>query len=284
MLKRDGYPTGVPCWIDSGRRDAQPALDFYGGLFGWKFENRAPEGADPYYVAQLGGGDVAAIGQQPWQEHDPVWNTYVWVEDADAAAARAVAAGGKVEMPPFDVGEAGRMAVVADPTGASFCLWQASEHRGSQKVNEPGTWNFSDLYTRDPEAAMRFYGSLFGWTLGELQDEGYAMIYRPGYGEHLAERDPEIYDRLDGFGTDRSFADVVASLTVMSDEQYPPEAPAHWGITFAVEDADAIAARAKELGGTVNVEPFDTEWTRTTVIADPEGCAFTASQLTPPEQ
>ena len=282
MLERDGYPAGVPCWIDSGRVKAQPALDFYGGLLGWEFENRAPEGADPYYVATLGGRDVAAIGQQPWQEHRPVWNTYVWVEDADAAAAKAVKAGGEVQMAPFDVGAAGRMAVIADPTGASFCVWQPNEHRGAQAVNEPGSWNFSDLHTRDPERAMRFYGAMFDWRAGELAEEGYAMIYRPGYGEHLAERDPDLYSRLDGFGTDRSFADVVASLAVMSDEQFPPEAPSHWGITLAVADADATAARAKELGGTVTVEPFDTEWTRTAIIADPEGCVFTASQFTPP--
>jgi uncharacterized protein len=284
MLDRDSYPEGVPCWVDSGRVDAKSALDFYGGLFGWEFENRSSEGQEPYYVGLLGGRDVAAIGQQPEQEHRPVWNTYVLVDDADAVAAKAVAAGGAVQLPPFDIGEAGRMAVLADTTGAAFCVWQANTFNGARAVNEPNTWNFSDLFTREPDKAMRFYNDLFDWTASELEEEGYAMIYRPGYGEFLAQSDPELYERLEGFGADRAFADVVASLNVMKDGQFPPEAPSHWGITFAVEDADATAAKAKELGGTVTIDPFDTQWTRTTIVADPDGCVFTASQFTPPGQ
>ena len=246
---RDGYPAGVPCWIDSGRVDSTAARDFYGGLFGWEFENMSPAGQPAYYVGRIGGRDVGAIGEQEQQLDPPVWNTYVWVEDADEAAALAVKAGGSVQLPPMDAGPAGRFAGLADAEGASFCVWQANEHRGAQAVNEPGTWNFSDLYTRDPGKAMRFYGRMFGWTAGEAEAEGYSMIYRPGYGEHLAERDPELYERLDGFGAERSFADVVASMVHMSNGQFPPGTPAHWGITFAVEDADATAARATSSAG-----------------------------------
>jgi uncharacterized protein len=108
------------------------------------------------------------------------------------------------------------------------------------------------------------------------------MIYRPGYGDHLAERDPGVYERLDGFGADRSFADVVAYLVPMTNGQFPPDTPSHWGITFSVEDADAAAERATALGGKVVVAPFDTDWTRTTILADPDGCVFTASKFTPP--
>ena len=282
VILRESYPEGVPCWVDSGRVDSTAARDFYGGLFGWEFENISPPDAAAYFVGRIDGKDVGAIGEQEQQLDPPVWNTYVWVEDADEAAAKAVKAGGSVQLAPMDAGPAGRFAGLADAEGASFCVWQANQHRGSQLVNVPGTWNFSDLYTRDREKAMEFYGRMFGWTADEVGDEGYAMIYRPGYGDHLAKSDPGLYERLEGFGAERSFADVVASLNRMADGQFPPETPAHWGITFAVADADASAERAKELGGKVVVEPFDTEWTRTAVLADPDGCVFTASQFTPP--
>jgi len=284
MPERDRYPAGVPCWVDSGRADAKPALDFYAGLFGWEFENRAPEGVSPYHVARLDGRDVAGIGEQEQQLDPPVWNTYVLVEDADATAAKAVRAGGKVELPPIDAGAAGRFAGLADPTGASFCIWQANELRGAQAVNEPNSWNFSDLNTRDTGRAMAFYGQLFGWKAGEIEDEGYAMIYLPGYGDHLAESDPEIYERLEGLGAERSFADVVASLSAMTDDRFPPGTPSHWGITFAVADADASVAKVEELGGRVLVPVFDTEWTRTAVVADPDGAVLTLGQFTPPER
>ena len=276
VIVRESYPEGVPCWIDSGRVDSTAAREFYGGLFGWEFENISPPDAAAYFIARIDGKDVAAIGEQEQQFDPPVWNTYVLVEDADEAAAKAVKAGGSVQLPPMDAGPAGRFAGLADAEGASFCVWQANEFRGGQLVNQPGTWNFSDLYTRDVEKATEFYGRMFGWTIGEFAPEGYGMIYRPGYGEHLAKGDPEIYERLDSFGAERSFADVVASITKLTD------GPARWGITFAIEDADASAARASELGGKVLTPPFDTEWTRTTIIADPEGCVFTASQFTPP--
>jgi uncharacterized protein len=284
MLDRDRYPTGVPCWIDSGRTDAKAATDFYGGLFGWEFENRSPEGQNPYYVGMIDGRDVAAIGQQDEQLDPPIWNTYVLVDDADAAASKAVAAGGGVAMAPFDIGTAGRMAVLTDPTGAAFCVWQGNEFHGARAVNEPNTWNFSDLHTRDPEEAMAFYGKLFGWKADDPEAEGYGMIYKAGYGDHLAKSDPEIYERLEGFGAERSFADVVASISSITDNgQYPPGTPSYWGITFSVADADASAAKVEELGGKVVVPVFDTEWTRTAVAADPDGAMFTLGQFTPPE-
>ena len=93
------------------------------------------------------------------------WNTYIAVESADDAAAKAFAAGGKVVMGPFDVGDAGRMAVLADREGAVFCVWEAGATAGAQLVNEPNSWSFNDLASRDPESAIGFYGELFGWEI-----------------------------------------------------------------------------------------------------------------------
>src|SRR5437899_10046294 len=122
MPERDGYMPGVPCWIDTSQPDPEAAVDFYSGLFGWDFEDvMPPDAPGKYFIARLRGGDVAAVGSQ--QEGTPpqaVWNTYIWVESADAAASKVLDAGGRVVVEPFDVPQAGRMAVVSDPEGAVF--------------------------------------------------------------------------------------------------------------------------------------------------------------------
>ncbi len=171
MPERDGYIPGVPCWIDTSQPDPEAALPFYRGLFGWEFEDVMPGGSDgAYLIGRIRGGDVAAVSSIP--EGAPpmaMWNTYVWVDNADETAARARAAGGAVIMEPFDVLDAGRMAVLADPEGAVFCAWQAKNHKGAQVVNEHGSLNFNGLATRDPEAAKAFYGAVFGWQTLAMQ-------------------------------------------------------------------------------------------------------------------
>ena len=151
MPERDGYIPGVPCWVDTSQPDPEAAVDFYSGLFGWEFEDVMPPGSEgKYFIARLRGGDVAAVGSIP--EAAPpmaMWNTYVWVESADETASKVRDAGGSVVMEPFDVMDAGRMAVFADPEGAAFCVWQAKEHKGAQVVNEHGSLNFNGLNTRD---------------------------------------------------------------------------------------------------------------------------------------
>ena len=201
MMERDGYPPGVPCWIDTTQPDPESAVDFYKGLFGWEFEDVLPPGSPgKYFVARLHGGDVGAVGSRP--EGAPpmaVWNTYVWVESADETASRVIDAGGTVLTDPFDIINLGRMAAFADPSGAAFCVWQAKEHRGARIVNEPGSLNFNDLNTRDPEGAKSFYGSVFGWeTLG--LNGGFEMWTLPGYGDHLEQADPGLRERESSAG------------------------------------------------------------------------------------
>jgi predicted enzyme related to lactoylglutathione lyase len=280
MLERDGYLPGVPCWIDTSQPDPDAAVAFYGGLFGWDFEDAMPpDSPGKYFIARLRGGDVAAVGSQP--EGGPpiaVWNTYVWVESADEAASKVQDAGGRVVTDPFDVIDAGRMAVFTDPEGAAFCVWEAKAHKGAQIVNEPGSLNFNGLNTRSVERAKSFYGSVFGWeTLGL---GGGADAWRlPGYGEFLEQSDPGLRKRMAETGAPEGFADVVATLNPIADDQ--PDAPAHWGVTFAVDDADATAEKAAELGGQVVVPPLDAPWVRMTVITDPQGATFTASKFVP---
>jgi predicted enzyme related to lactoylglutathione lyase len=280
MPERDGYLPGVPSWVDTSQPDPQAALPFYSGLFGWDFEDAMPPGSPgKYFIARLRGGDVAAVGSQP--EGAPpmaVWNTYVCVESADDAASKVQDAGGRVLMAPFDVMDAGRMAVFTDPEGAVFCVWQAKEHKGARIVNEPGSLNFNGLKTRDADGAKSFYGSVFGWeTLG--LGGGAEMWRLPGYGDFLEQSDPGLRSRMAESGAPEGFEDVVAALNPIADDQ--PDIPAHWSVTFAVDDADATAKRAAELGGQVVVPPFDAPWVRMTVITDPQGAMFIASKFVP---
>jgi predicted enzyme related to lactoylglutathione lyase len=253
---------------------------FYSGLFGWDFENvMPPDSPGKYLIARIRGGDVAAVGSQP--EDAPTmatWNTYIWVESADEAAAAVQAAGGTIVMEPFDVMDAGRMAVFMDPEGATFCVWQAKRHKGARIVNEPGSLNFNGLNTRDPQRAKSFYRSLFGWETLDLGGGG-EMWRLPGYADFLEQSDPGLRDRMKEGGAPAGFEDVVATINPIGDDQ--PDTRAYWSVTFAVDDADATAAKAAQLGGQVVVPPFDAPWVRMTIIADPQGATFIASKFVP---
>jgi predicted enzyme related to lactoylglutathione lyase len=274
MSDEDRYIPGVPCWIDNSAPDPEAAVKFYGGLFGWDFEDATPPGAPgKYFIARIRGGDVAAVASQP-QDAPAVWNTYVWVADADETAAKVRAAGGSVLMDPADVADAGRTGVFADPAGAAFRVWQPGRHRGAAIVNEPGSLNFNNLHTRDVDGARDFYGAVFGWELLDPSGAG-SMWALPAYGDFLERRTPGRRANMAEMGAPERFEEVVASADPIAD------GAAHWGVTFAVDDADAIAARANELGGHVTVAPFDAPWVRTTVITDPQGATFTASKFVP---
>jgi predicted enzyme related to lactoylglutathione lyase len=277
MPERDGYIPGVPCWVDTSQPDPDAVLDFYGGLFGWEFEDVMPPGSEgKYFIARVNGGNAAAIGSSP--EGAPpmaMWNTYVWVESADDAAAKVRDAGGSVVMEPFDVMEAGRMAVFTDPERAAFCVWQANQNKGATVVNEHGSLNFNGLNTRDAESAKAFYASVFGWTTLAVGPAEFWTL--PGYGDYLERDHPGLRKQVEEAGGPRGFEDVVAAINPIPDDQ--PDTPAHWSVTFAVDDADAAAAKAAELGGNVIAPPFDAPWVRMTILSDPQGATFIASQF-----
>ena len=181
-------------------------------------------------------------------------------------------------MEPFDVMDAGRMAVCTDPEGAAFGVWQAKENKGAQIVNEPGTLNLNGLNTRDVEDAKSFYGSVFGWRTLAL-DGGMEMWTLPGFGDFLERDNPDLRKQMAEADAPDGFEDVVASINPIADDQ--PDTPPHWSVIFAVDDADATAAKATELGGNVIIPPFDAPWVRMTVIGDPQGATFIASKFVP---
>ncbi|MFZ1996948.1 MAG: VOC family protein [Solirubrobacteraceae bacterium] len=270
---RRTYPEGVPSWVDTEQHDPQAAQEFYGALFGWTFTTVSPSGAPVYAIAALDGRDVAGIGQADGSA--PAWNTYIAVDDADAVVSRVSAAGGEVADDPGQVGPFGRSVNLQDPAGVAFRLWQAGTHPGAQRVNEPGSWNFSDLHTDRPDS-ITFYADVFGWS---VQDLGFAtMVRRPGYGDHLeATVDPGIRDRQAGIAPPSGFEDAIAWVAPLE-----PSFTAHWHVSFSVADRDAAAAAAQRLQAEV-ISTQETQWTRTALIRDPQGAVFTASQFTPPD-
>jgi predicted enzyme related to lactoylglutathione lyase len=277
MPERHGYIPGVPCWVDTSQPDPDAAVDFYSGLFGWEFESVMPAGSPgKYFIARIRGRDVAAVGSIPEaMPQTATWNTYVAVASADDTASKVTDAGGRVVMEPFDVMDSGRMAVLADPEGAVFCVWQAKQHPGARIVNEHGALNFNGLNTRDVEAAKAFYGSVFGWTT--LAIGAGEMWTMPGYGDDLERESPGLRKQIADMGGPAGFEDVVASINPIGDDR--PGTPPHWSVTFAVDDADAAAGKATELGGTLVAPPFDAPWSRLTIITDPQGATFIASQF-----
>jgi uncharacterized protein len=215
MPDRDGYPPGVPCWVDTRQPDPDAAAEFYGALFGWELEDVMPPGSEARYLtARIRGRDAAAIS--------------------------------------------------------------SGRHKGAQVVNEHGSVNFNGLNTHDVEGAKAFYGAVSGWGVLDL-GPGNAMWTLPGYGDPLETLTPGLREGMRSMGAPPGFEDVVATLNALGDDE--PDVPAHWSVTFAVDDADAIAERATELGGELVVAPVDAPWVRMTVIRDPEGATFIANQF-----
>jgi uncharacterized protein len=272
------YPPGVPCWIDTEQPDPEAARRFYGTLLGWTFEDVAAGREDDgsYRVASLAGRSVAAIAPASANPGAVAWNTYVAVADADATAETVTEAGGTVEGEPADIGQAGRVARCLDPAGAPFRLWQPRARAGAQAVNVPGTWNFSDLHTPDPDDALRFYGEVFGWEAKAI-DAGAAewatLLRVPGYGVHLRETvDPEIDERQ--AAAPEGFADGIGWLAKLAPEHDRP----HWHVTISVVDrADAVKT-AERLGAEI-VSERDARWSRTAIVVDPQGAVFTVSEF-----
>jgi uncharacterized protein len=188
---------------------------------------------------------------------------------------------------PFDVFDAGRMATCADPSGAAFSVWQANRHRGAQLLNEPNTWTWGTLLTRDVEGSASFYQAVFGWErftfdLGDQGpgDDGSVVLRLPGYGRFLEVADPVLVQRLADFGAPEGFADAIGGMMPMPST-LPPGTPPHWMVSFAVDDADAIADAAAKLGGKVLVQPFDRGPVWMAVLQDPQGATFGAGQFDP---
>jgi uncharacterized protein len=250
MAERAKHAPGAFSWADVTTTDQDGAKRFYTGLFGWDADDR-PVGDGVYYsMMQLDGRAAAAVSPQPQQQREaglpPVWNNYVTVESADAAADRASELGATVHAPPFDVMDVGRMAVIQDPQGAFFMVWEPRRTIGAEIVNAPGALCWNELASPDPAVSADFYGSLFGWTVEEMEGSNIPyLIVRNG-------------ERTNG------------GIRELGDEPAPP----HWMPYFGVDDVEAGISTASELGGSSLAGPLTIGPGTIGVIRDPQGAVF----------
>jgi uncharacterized protein len=273
MSEQDRFVAGVPNWVDLTTPQPQAAQSFYGALFGWTFEDAGPApGGGRYVLAQSEGGAVGALAHG----EPACWNSYVLVDSVEETAERVLAAGGQVIGQPTDVAQ-GRILAFADPEGAELRIWEARGRRGADVVNAHGSVNFNSLHTGDAEASAAFYGAVFDWRVLQM-GPGMAMWTLKAYGDHLERRSPGTRESYASMGGPAGFENVVAAIAALEGDG----TPAHWGVTFAVDDADACAAVAAERGGRVLAGPFDAPWVRMAVLQDPQGASFVASQFVPP--
>jgi len=262
MQQEPTYAPGTFCWVELGTSDSAAAKKFYTELFGWTSHDN-PIGPDMVYtMLKLDGKDVGALYQlgaeMTTQGIPPHWLSYVSVTSADDAAAKAKDAGATLMKEPFDVFTVGRMAVVQDPTGAVFALWQAGTHQGAGVVNVPNSFCWNELATNDTARATEFYTNLFDWTtnvqqMGPMEYTSFMNGARPAGGMY----------------------------------KLPPEmasVPPNWMVYFAVADCDATAEKAGSLGAHMLAPAMDIPGTgRFSILADPQGAAFGIIKLeTPP--
>jgi predicted enzyme related to lactoylglutathione lyase len=247
MGTRDKHEPGTFSWVDLATTDLDGAKAFYAEVFGWDYEDN-PVGDDQVYsMATLDGRHAAGLSEA---DGPPRWNSYVTVESADDAAKKAEEAGANVHAPPFDVMDAGRMAVIQDPSGGVVSLWEAKDNPGAGVVNTHGSLTWNDLQTHDVAKATEFYCELFGWEVAPVDEDAgnERVVIRNG-------------ERMNG---------GMAKLPESAGEEVPP----HWLPYFAVDDLDAATGKVEQGGGTVMAGPIEVPSGRIAVIADPQGAVF----------
>ncbi len=259
MAEKNEYPHGTFCWVDLAAKDAAVAKDFYSKLFGWTTNDTPMGEGGVYSMLQKNGKDVGALYGMPEEmcaQGVPThWQNYVSVDDVDAVAGKVEELGGSILQPPCDVMEAGRMAILRDPDGASLGLWQAKQHCGSKLANEPGSFCWNELYTRDIAGQREFYTKLFGWTFDTMPDSS---------GEEYT-----VFKNGDS-----------PAAGMMEIKKEWGEVPPNWSVYFAIEDCDAAIEKATSMGGKTVMPAMEIENVgRFVFLQDPQGAYFAVIQL-----
>lgn len=256
------YPNGFPGWVDLATPDIDRATAFYGGLFGWTAVDASPAPGMTYSMLYLDEKLVCGMGplsaEQQAAGMPSVWTSYILVGDVDEMLTAAPGAGGSVVMPAMDIPTSGRMAMVADPSGAVLGLWQPAAHQGADLFNVPGAQTWNELLTRDIAGALPFYEELFGWH--------WEVVPTGGMDYSVA--------RLDAKGQGAEGVDTSVAGAMPMPPGVPEEAPSSWGVYFAVEVCDDAVAAAQSLGGSLVVGPMDMDGGRWAMLTDPLGAMF----------
>jgi predicted enzyme related to lactoylglutathione lyase len=246
------YKPGTFCWTDLGTTNVAGAKKFYTGLFGWKIEDfPMGPGDEKYSIMRVKGKDACAIypmaAEQKKMKAPPFWLPYIWVKNVDATAKKSKAAGGKVVMGPMDVMEHGRMALIMDPTGAAFAIWQARAHRGAQLDDTPGTVSWHDLSTPKTSVAGKFYTKVFGWETSEEDFSGNNyFLFKLG-------------------------KKGICGMWPVPMKKLGPSWVTYWNVSSCAK----TVAKAKRLGGRVLLGTITVpETCKFAILRDPQGAAF----------
>ena len=260
MTEVQKHEPGMFCWVELAAKDGPAAKKFYKSLFDWGVDD-IPNDAGVYTMVQKKGKNAGGLYEQGPQEQGipPHWNSYVSVVNADETAEKARKLGGTVLLGPFDVMEHGRMAVIQDPAGATFSLWQPKEHAGAAVVNEPSSFCWNELYTTDAKKAGDFYANLFGWSREPMPTPmGEYTIFKKGDAQ-------------------------AAGMMQITKEMHGT--PPHWVVYFAVDDSDRTVEKAKGMGAQVMIPPTDIpNIGRFAILNDPQGADFAVIRLQMPPQ
>ena len=263
MAIYDSHASHRFCWADICTPDRITAKLFYGGLFGWEFQDLfMPGGVYFYTMITMEGHNVAGMNElQPEQVEagmSAYWNSYVCVKDVRASLANCLELGAEVLYEAVNILEIGSMAMLKAPGGATFSLWQPREHKGMQVMNQPGAACWFELVSNDVSASAKFYESAFGWkSTSDLNEPAYTNLMRPEAAEG---------------------EELVGGM--MKIEQEWGDVSPNWAVYFLVDSVDDSLAQALNLGGEPLHDPIDIPNERLITMRDPMGGVFALQEIT----
>lgn len=257
------FAEGTPCWVEVALADLEAGMRFYGELFGWTYADPGFTGRSLFVYAVSDGKKVAALAPKLDGRMPTAWGVYFATDNAAALARKVKDAGGQMVTDPVPVPPLGTMAVAADPGGAVFGLWQAGTHAGFEKRDEPGSFCWTEVYSRRKALTDPFYETVFGFQGFDLEETG------------------QDFRTWSPAGADAGPDTAIGGRSVIGDV-FPAEMPDHFMIYFVVEDCDEAAATAVAQGGRIQAEPFDTPYGRIAVLTDNQGATFAV--LAEPEE
>ncbi|MEU2389133.1 VOC family protein [Streptomyces sp. NPDC007369] len=251
------FSEGAPCWVDAMFKDVEGAKAFYGEVLGWTFGEASGEYGN-YMQAYSDGKAVAAVvPPMPGADAPSQWCLYFASPDAAATAEKIKAAGGEVMMGPMQVGTFGTMVIAQEPSGAVFGIWQPGDHKGFEKMGEPGSYAWAEVFTRDVGKVDSFLPRVFPYGAQQME---------PGDSPEAAGMDFRVFS---AGGPDKP----VLGRMLMGGE-FPPEIPSYIQVYFGVPDCDEAVAKAKKLGGALHFGPMDSPFGRFAALTDQQGAAF----------
>ncbi len=255
MTKITKYVPGTFCWESLYTSDAATAKTFYQGLFEWKVDYVRTGDAPTYSLFSIQGKEVCGMSElndkQKKQQIKPHWGTYVSVANVDEFLKVADVAGGRVLEPASDSMDAGRSALIQDPTGATISIWEPHKKIGALITDLPGTACWRELETPNVDVAGKFYATIFNW-----------------------EPKPEK------FGEMAYITFKLGKKSVGGMMSTPKEGmPSNWLTYWTVKDCEKSLNKADKLGG--KILKSITEIKRVgkfAVLADPQGAVFAILQ------